>query len=94
MENEDKKWYAGLGIALTKDLYDITSDKDQDHILSDGIEILSAFTIYPLLKGKKVSFLAAKLIPGTDYLPTHTIAVLWSWRSEKTKQDLEEQDIS
>lgn len=91
MEEEDKKWYAGLGIALTNDIYDIIRDKDEDSVFSLGLDLLTTFTLFPLLKGKKATLTLTELIPGTGYLPTHTVALLWSWRDEKR---LEEQEIS
>lgn len=85
MKEENKKWYAGLGIALTNDIFDLF-ERDKNSLSSDILDLMTTSMLLPLLKGKKASLTVIEFLPGGGYLPTHTIALLWSWRDEKKER--------
>ena len=82
MNDEDRKWFAGLGIALTNDIYDFF-EKDKDSLSGAFLDLATTSMLLPLLTGRKAGLTLLEFVPGAGKLPTHTIALLWSWRDEK-----------
>lgn len=85
MEKDDRKWFAGLGLALVNDIYDIF-ERDKDSLSGDILDLATTSMLFPLIKGKRASLTLVEFLPGASYIPTHTIALLWSWRDQKKQE--------
>jgi hypothetical protein len=81
MKDEDRKWFAGLGVALLNDVNDYVGFGALP-LVGDALDMATSAALYPLIGTKNTAFTLIEFIPGADYLPTYTSAVLYSWHKD------------